>query len=137
MTKNPNIIVAMLAVAALTAGCATKQQTGALAGAVVGAAVLGPIGGVAAAHIAAGAAGLVVGGIVGGEIGKHLDARDRMHVETSMKKSSTETWTSSSGAPMTATTKDVTPEKKEVTVTSGDQTEKSTMVKKQNKWVKE
>jgi len=126
-----------LSAAALVTGCATHQQTGALAGAVVGAAVLGPMGGVAAAHWALGVTGMIVGAVIGGEIGRNMDEKDKQHVAVSVEKNSTETWTSSKGVEMTAKTVEVTPEKKEVTITAGEKSEKTTVVKKQNKWVKE
>ncbi len=66
-------LASLAAVAVLSTGCATHQQTGALVGAVAGAAIAGPIGGTAAAHIGAGLVGGVVGASVGGSVGKHMD----------------------------------------------------------------
>lgn len=130
-------LAALAACVVLAAGCATKAQNYALGGAVVGAAVLGPVGGVAAAHYALGAVGALVGAGIGESIGKKLDAADRVHVARSVEKSSTETWTSSKGEAMKAQTVDVTPVKKETTVTVDKQSETTTFVKKQDKWVKE
>lgn len=136
MNSKLNIVAAATALLLIT-GCATKAQTGALVGGIVGAAALGPVGGTAAAHYAMGALGLVAGGIIGGNIGKQLDEKDHKHVAVSVEKNSTETWTSSKGVPMKAETKQITPEKKEVTVTAGEKTEKTTVIKSEGKWIRE
>lgn len=58
------------------AGCASKQESGAVIGAVTGAIVGNQIGS-GTGRVLATAAGAVVGGIVGSEIGRKLDEADR------------------------------------------------------------
>ncbi len=69
-------LVAVLSVA--VAGCASRQESGAVIGAVTGA-IVGNQFGSGAGRALATAAGAVVGGIVGSEIGRKLDEADRRH----------------------------------------------------------
>lgn len=130
-------LAAIVAAAALATGCATHRQTGQLVGGVVGAAIGGPIGSTAAAQAGGALLGGAVGYWLGGSIGKTMDKHDHMMVEKSVTSSTTQTWTSSSGTVMKAESKEVAPDKKEVTVTAGDKVETTTVIKKQGKWVKE
>lgn len=130
-------ISAIVMAAALASGCATQRETGMLVGGVVGMAVGGPLGSGAAAHIAGGVIGGALGAAVGGSIGGKMDARDRALLTKSVETSTTQKWTSKSGAEMKVETVEVTPVKKTVTITSDDNTETMTVIKKQNKWIKE
>lgn len=129
-------LAAVVAAAALATGCATSQQTGALTGAIIGGVIGGGVGAGAGAW-AAGAGGVVIGALVGGAIGKHMDKHDHEKVTTVVQTSKSESWTSKSGVQMTAETKDLGTDKKELTVTAGDKVEKTVVVKKGDKWVRE
>ena len=129
-------LAAVVAAAALTTGCATHQQTGMLVGAAVGG-IAGAAIGAGTGSIVGGVLGAGVGALVGGSVGKYMDNQDRAKVLMSVETNKTETWTSSSGVQMKSEVHEITPEKKEVTVTADDKVEKTTVVKKQNKWVKE
>lgn len=64
-------------IAALLAGCSTKQEQGTAVGAVAGG-LLGSAIGKGNGKIVGGLVGAVAGGIIGSEIGKSLDQQDRM-----------------------------------------------------------
>jgi len=64
------------AISVTAAGCASKEESGALVGAVTGA-IVGNQFGDGTGRVLATAAGAVVGGIVGSEIGRKLDEADR------------------------------------------------------------
>lgn len=127
---------AALAAAALATGCATHQRTGALVGATVGG-VAGAAIGSGTGAIAAGVVGVIAGGLVGGAVGKHMDKHDHAMVTKSVETSTTQTWKSSSGVTMKAEPKPAGNDRQEVTVTAGDKTEKTTVVKRNGKWIKE
>lgn len=129
-------IGAIAAAAVIATGCATHEQTGMLVGAAVGG-VAGAAIGSGTGAIVAGVVGTGIGAIVGGSVGRHMDKQDHAHVSKSIETSKTETWTSSSGVAMKSEVKEISADKKEVTVTAGDKKETVTVVKKQNKWVKE
>ncbi len=65
-----------LVIALALAGCASRQESGALIGAVTGA-IVGNQVGKGTGRVFATAAGAVIGGIVGSEIGRKLDEEDR------------------------------------------------------------
>jgi surface antigen len=71
--KAPIISLALAIAVALTAGCASRQQAGAVTGAGVGAAAGGAVTGDAVGMLL----GAVVGAAIGSEIGRELDEYDR------------------------------------------------------------
>ena len=75
--KKPNSILLTLAVAALAAGCATKEEFGTLIGASTGALLGSTLGRGPAGHAAGMLGGALVGGFIGNRIGASMDAEDR------------------------------------------------------------
>ncbi len=75
--KKPNSILLTLAVAALAAGCATKEESGTLIGASTGALLGSTLGRGPAGHAAGMLGGALVGGFIGNRIGASMDAEDR------------------------------------------------------------
>src|SRR3990172_12362811 len=78
-----SFIAGLLAVLALTAGCATdsyrgsREVTGGMAGAALGG-FLGSQMGHGRGNMAATAAGVFLGGLLGSEVGRSMDEVDRM-----------------------------------------------------------
>lgn len=70
-------LVAGVLVVALAAGCATKEEAGALTGAAVGAAV-GSTVGRGSGRVAAIWLGAVAGAMIGSTVGRYMDEQDRM-----------------------------------------------------------
>lgn len=69
-------LLASLAIAALLAGCATKEDTGTLFGAAAGG-LIGNQFGHGGGKVAATIGGAVLGGLIGNRIGKSMDDEDR------------------------------------------------------------
>lgn len=69
-------ITILVIMAVALAGCATRQESGALVGAVAGG-ILGNQIGKGTGRVLATAAGAVIGGIIGSEIGRSMDEADR------------------------------------------------------------
>lgn len=137
MMTSKFAVLAVAAAALVTmTGCATREQTGALVGAVAGG-FLGAGVGAGAGSVIGGVVGAGLGGLVGGAVGKHFDRHDHMMVKTAVETNTTQTWTTKDGASASASTVDTGTDKKELTVTRNGDTEKSTIVKKNGKWIKE
>ncbi|MGA7329756.1 MAG: glycine zipper domain-containing protein [Rhodomicrobium sp.] len=66
-----------LALAAIAAGCETKEQTGTLFGASTGALIGSTLGRGPGGHFAGMVGGALVGGFIGNRIGAAMDAEDR------------------------------------------------------------
>jgi len=127
-------MAATLALAGMT-GCATRAQTGMLIGGIAGG-FAGAAIGAGTGSVLASVAGVGIGALIGGEIGRHFDKYDNEMVSKSIETNSTQTWTTARGTSASAScTGD--DERKDLTVTEGDKTEKSTIVKKHGHWIKE
>ncbi len=74
--KKLSLILASLAFAVVSTGCATKEDSGTLVGAATGA-LIGNQFGHGAGRVAATLGGAVVGGFIGNRIGKSMDDEDR------------------------------------------------------------
>ena len=74
--KRLALIWASLAFAVLSAGCATKEETGTLVGAGTGA-MIGSAFGRGGGNVAATVGGALIGGFVGNRIGASMDEEDR------------------------------------------------------------
>ena len=79
--KKTALIFTSLAFVVLSAGCATKEDTGTLVGAGTGA-LIGSQFGRGGGNIASTVAGAVVGGFVGNRIGASMDEEDRRRAAT-------------------------------------------------------
>jgi surface antigen len=76
MRKNA-LIAAIVCLSLLSAGCATKEESGTLAGASTGALIGSTLGRGPAGHFAGMVGGALVGGFIGNRIGKAMDDEDR------------------------------------------------------------
>ncbi len=74
--KKLSLILASLAFAVVSTGCATKEDSGTLVGAATGA-LIGNQFGHGGGKVAATLGGALVGGFVGNRIGKSMDDEDR------------------------------------------------------------